>query len=274
MGHELPERMHSLLARGDRGGDGVLDRTEILRLTKSPTSHVSLAKGLEPGRYGFSDSGFDFDSSSHVDGAIDDLRLAATIRDDAHEIARTFMTGRTAAAKSDLLTAMARILTREQLDDFRGLLDRQTAGVPVMRQNVVSGFGAMAFEAGGRRVIVTSPRDGAPGDLEGRINGYRLPPDDKRQALEALGHFSTHVPGRLNDAERTGLVERLGELLNDEQRDDLRAALARRPIVQLSNRASVQTLINSFRVPGVQGTPDTFIMQDLVLRPGDGLRDR
>jgi hypothetical protein len=43
----------------------------------------------------------------------------------------------------------------------------------------------------------------------------------------------------LNEAEQAELVERLRSILSDEQRDDLRAALGRRPLAKLAGNSAV-----------------------------------
>src|SRR6187549_771697 len=90
---ELPERMQHLLTRGAVGEDGVLDRAELRRLAETPPAQLVTA-GVQPGRYGFGD-GFGFDSKLHIEGAIDDLRLAGDARRKAFEIAKAFHDGRT-----------------------------------------------------------------------------------------------------------------------------------------------------------------------------------
>jgi hypothetical protein len=53
-----------------------------------------------------------------------------------------------------------------------------------------------------------------------------------QQALAAAELFAARNLRRLTDTDRPVLLAQLGGLLNDEQRDDLRAALERRPLVK------------------------------------------
>jgi hypothetical protein len=57
---------------------------------------------LQVGHYGFGD-GSDFDTRLHIDGALDDLRLASDTTNKAREIAHTFMSTIEANATADLM---------------------------------------------------------------------------------------------------------------------------------------------------------------------------
>jgi Xaa-Pro aminopeptidase len=72
-----------------------------------------------------------------------------------------------------------------------------------------------------------------------QIGNYQMDAARHAQALDAVRAFNAHTPGRLNEAEQAELVERLRSILSDEQRDDLRAALGRRPVVQLAENSTV-----------------------------------
>src|SRR5688572_11115118 len=128
---ELPERMQHLLTRGTVGEDGVLDRTEVRRLAETPPPQVITA-GIQPGRYGFGD-GFGFDTTLHIEGAIDDLRLAGDARRKAFEIARAFQAERTSRASDDLIGTMTKLLTADQLADFRKELEGPAKAIPAIQ---------------------------------------------------------------------------------------------------------------------------------------------
>lgn len=264
---ELPERMQSLVSRGDSSSDGALDRAEIQRLAVTPASQVFVPGGLQAGRYGFGDT-LSFETSKHIDGALDDLRLAGDTNERAREMARTFLAGADARAMDDLMATMGDVLSKDQLDDFRASMSARTIGVPAVRRDGVTFFGARPEEAAGQeRVIV---RLAGKVDLERHIETYGLDAERKAQAVAAIRQFKVHTPGRLNEAERLALVEQFRGLLTDEQRDDLRAALERRPIVKLAGVAAFtsggQVRIERQAVPQATEPTGGFVLQDLVLR--------
>jgi hypothetical protein len=230
---ELPERMRGLLERGDSSRDGALDRVELRELAASPAPQLQFQNGLQPGRYGFGDSS-GFDTSRHVEGALDDLRLAGDVRRQASEIARAFLAGADPRALKGLLTTLKPLLSQEQLNDFRAAMDGKTVSVPAFRgPDGVTFFGARPEDTAGlERVMV--PMRSRSLDLASYIERFELAADKKQQAVEAIRRFTSRSPNRLSDAERLALVEEFRGLLTDEQRDDLRAALERRPLVQLS----------------------------------------
>ena len=232
---ELPERMQPLVKRGDTTRDGVLDASEIRTLATSPAPQVIFREELQPGRYGFG-GGSVFDSRLHIDGALDDLRLAGDTKRRAIEIAHQFLDRVRVNPTGDLLAAMERILTPDQAKDFRLALSRRTLVVPAVQSGSATLFGATAAEAAGQAVM-TPVRGVALPDLARAIEPYGLDADRTQQALAAIDQFNARQADRLGDADRTALLQQLGSLLNDEQRDDLRAALERRPIVK--QRATV-----------------------------------
>jgi hypothetical protein len=246
---ELPERMEHLLARGDSTNDGVLDAAEVRRLAMSPVPQSSVRTALVPGRYAFADTFF-FDTSQHIEGALDDLRLGGDTKERALEVARVFLAGATERARNDLMAAMGQLLTGEQLDDFRGALGLRIVAVPAIQRDGVMFFGATADESAGHARVLTSVRLVTPVDPASQIDTYALDADRRQRALDAIERFKAHTPGRLNDSERTLLVEQLRGLLDDEQRDDLHAALARRPVVDLdSARVSIFTVLERLASP-------------------------
>ena len=68
------------------------------------------------------------------------------------------------------------------------------------------------------------------------IAAFNLEPEQSRQASEAVERFISH--DRLSDADRTALLGRMGDLLSVQERDDLRAALERRPIIKQAGLAT------------------------------------
>ena len=228
---ELPERMQPLVTRGDTTRDGGLDASEIRALATKPAPQIIFRDELPPARYGFI-GGSPFDSRNHIDGALDDLRLAADTMRQAIEIAHRFMAGFHPNPTGDLLATMERILTPEQMNGFRRSLSARTLVVPAIQRGSATVFGATVDEAAGQVPIMTPARGVALPDLAREIEQYGLDADRQEQALAAIDQFNAHQADRLSDADRTALLQQLGGLLNGEQRDDLRAALERRPIVK------------------------------------------
>jgi hypothetical protein len=209
---ELPERMHGLVARGDVSGDGTLDDAEIRKLANAPPQD---ARAFFSGGYTFGDQ-VGLSSRAHVEGALEDLRLTGEAKDQALDAARWFMDELEAPASANLLKEMESLLTPEQLADFKGALDSESRGRAVRVFNNSTG-------AAPRRVAFGS-------NLAAHIGRYALPPAQNHQAHAALGRFTGE--GRFGDEERSALLESMKGILSDEERDDLRAALERRPLVK------------------------------------------
>jgi hypothetical protein len=219
---ELPERMQMLLARGDAARDDALNAENVQRLAEHPAPQVVL-RGFEPGHYGFGDdTGFDFDSRLHIEGAIDDLRLASVTRERALGIGRQFADAAKARARTDLLAVATAALTPEQLAAFTAALEREPA-LPDIKANVQNAEALrMSLANAAAKVRQTNATR--------LVAQFPLEPDDKQQLLAALDQYKEHQ--RLNETERSALLDQLHSLLTDQERDDLRAALERRPIVK------------------------------------------
>jgi hypothetical protein len=210
---ELPERMQPIVMRGDADLDGALDPKEVRTLALSPTAPAT-ARGFQPGGYGFADEVGVSSTRTHIDGALDDLGLPGTTRQDAGAIATAFMDALEADASADLMRDLATVLTPDQLNDIRVALDH-----PDQRR-------AIFFTRG--------PGNAAhmviQGSLERKIEQFVLKNGEKKEALTAIDRYKTRL--RLSEADRAALLEPMKELLTDEQRDNLQAALARRPLVK------------------------------------------
>jgi hypothetical protein len=230
---ELPERMQGLVARGDASNDAALDSAEIRRLAMSPTPQLPVRNVLQVNQYGFGDS-FSFDSSRHIEGALDDLRLAADTKDRAVEVAQTFLQGLDARALDTLMSTLGSLLNELQLADFQRAFEGQATEVAAVRiAGGVTFFGATKEEAAGQERVIVKVRV-SPSDLEGHLTRYGLDASRQEQALAAIRQFRVRGPARMNDAERSALLAQFRPLLSDEQIDDLRAALMRRPVVQMT----------------------------------------
>jgi hypothetical protein len=223
---ELLERMEPLMARGDADGNGALSETEIRGLARTAMSS-SLSSHAFAGRYAFGDV-FSFSSRSHVEGAIEDLKLPAPAKEQALAMARAFVETHEAASRARLLIALEDVLSETQLLNFQVAVDghaerqlptqRITAPVAGVQANAPTS-NPSAIKA---QVVVRV-------DLGRRIDGYALAP-----AKAAVAHAAVHQfeAGRLlGEAERAALVEQMRPILGEQERDDFRAALDRRPVV-------------------------------------------
>jgi hypothetical protein len=210
---ELPERMQPLITRGDADFDGALDASEVRTIALAPTAPVT-ARGFHSGGYGFADEVGFSSSRSHIDGALDDLGLPQNTRQEAGAIVSAFMDALEADASANLMKDLARVLNSAQLVEFRNALDNQDEN---------RRFFATRQPGGVMRLVVQ-------GRLEVQIEQFGLKPDDKRSALAAVDQFKARL--RMNDADRAALLAPMKDLLTGEQREDLQAALARRPLVK------------------------------------------
>ena len=210
---ELPERMQPLVVRGDADSDGTLDAKEVRTLALAPTAPVT-ARGFQPGGYGFADEFGSSSTRTHIDGALDDLGLPGITRENAGAIAAAFMDALEADAAANLTKEMATLLTADQLNEFRIALDQpdQNRKVFLTRQQGLD-----------TRVLIR-------GSLEVKIEQFGLREAEKKEALAAVDRYRARL--RLGDADRSALLEPMKDLLTAEQRDDLRAALTRRPLVK------------------------------------------
>jgi hypothetical protein len=122
---ELPDRMRNLML-GDGGRDGALDRGEIRAMATAPRPVTATGGGFP----GYAVGGvFDLWSSSHVLGALDDLRLSASTRDRALAVVTAFIKplgpNPGDAARAALVAQLKDILTDEERDNFRAALERR-----------------------------------------------------------------------------------------------------------------------------------------------------
>ena len=256
---ELPERMQPLLSRGNVNDDDALDSAELRRLAETPPAPVTAR--VQPGRYGFLDDGFQFDSKLHIDGALDDLRLAGVTRDKAFEIARGFQEGRSDRATADLMATMSRLLSPAQLAEFKNAFDLKPTNVPAIQVGGVMFFGATQLEAAGQAKVFTRIRANSfePARV---IQRAELSEGTRKEAMEAIEQYQARLNGRLVDADRHALLDQLRGVLDDQQRDDLRAALERRPLAKQGS-PNVVTLIDKVRL--AQPSAPNFQIQNLLL---------
>jgi hypothetical protein len=218
---ELPDRMHNLLS--DATG-GALDVAAVrARAMTVPAATATVTgRGFQGsgGGYTFGDQ-ISLSTRPHVDGALDDLRLPALTREQAQAIVTPFMTKLETDATEKLVADLHFVLTVSQLTALRMQIERQLSGRPGTGapNHVVRSSDGKTFQ-----IFMGGP------DLSQRINAFGLPAEQTKQALAALESFKERI--RPGDAERSELLAQLKDVLNDEERDNFGAALARRPLVK------------------------------------------
>ena len=210
---ELPERMQPLITRGDADFDGALDAKEVRTIALAPTAPVT-ARGFHSGGYGFADEAGFSSSRSHIEGALDDLGLAQETRQEAGAIAGAFMDALEADASANLMKDLESVLNAAQLVELRNALDQpdQILRFFITRQENLA-----------TRMVLRGP-------LEMKIEQFVLKNEEKKEALAAIDRYKARL--RLADADRAALLEPMKTLLTGEQRENLQAALARRPLVK------------------------------------------
>jgi hypothetical protein len=193
---ELPDRMLNLIS-GDASRDGALDLGEIRAMVAVPRSTTITGAGF-PGGYMFGDQ-FELSSRSRVLGAFDDLRLQDSVREGALPIVTRFMDELERQAAAALLKDMEILVTTNQLARLTAAVDGQVDAR-----------------------LTTA--------LSSMIRQFNLPSLHHGLALDALKTFKERL--RFGDAQRTALVDELKGTLTDEERDNFRAALERRPLMK------------------------------------------
>jgi hypothetical protein len=240
---ELPERMQPLFARADVSRDEAIDGAEVRRLAATPPRQV-VVRGFEVGHYGFGDDG-GFDSRLHIESAIEDLRLASATRDKVLGIGRTFADQVQARAKRDLLSTAQAVLTPDQLISLKTALDQE------MNVNIKTDDPAVAQTI---QALVT--RQLRQTNVTRVVAQFVLGDEQTRQLQAALEGFNAH---RLSEAERSALLDKLHGTLSEEQCDDLRAALERRPIVKQGAQAFAGATVSVQQ--GHQGPPSAIVIR-------------
>lgn len=214
---ELAERMHVLVARGDKDGDAVLDSRELRALATTKQPPVDQRVIIISGPYVFAeDAGLS--SRLRIEGALEDLRLETGTRERATAIAASYAEALEDKTAADLILELDPVLTTDQfLDVVLALDDRRFKARETMN-------GALVVAV--KREVVTTERGR---DLLRRIGGYGLSVQQQMAAEAAVERYDSRI--RLGAPERAGLLEQLKDVLGDEERENLGAALARRPVV-------------------------------------------
>ena len=212
---ELPERMQPMLTRGDAGLDGTLNAAEIRTLAASGPPVAATERGFgHPGGYTFGDQG-ETSSRSHIEGALADLRLDEATNDQARSVVTAFVEALDGDASADLLQDMQKLLTPEQLNDFKTGLDPRAPRRFFMMKAPNQVAVPLVFPGG---------------DLGRRIELYGLGPEALREAHAAVDRFKDRL--RPGDEDRSALLKQMKGILSAEERDNFRAALERRPLVK------------------------------------------
>ena len=240
---ELSERMQGLVARGDRGGDGALDATEIRDLAIAPAKVQvkSLGSITGSGGYGFGDE-IGFSSRMHIEGAIDDLRLASDRRERAIAIGTAFADARKKESLAELMATMTPLLSEEELKAFTLLAEQsaQLAGIALVR-------GA----SGEKDVFQLSM-------LIAQMRRFQPNAQQPPEATEAIRKFKERQ--QLSERDRAQLLSELADILTTDERDDLNAALARRPVVKNTAGARMLDTVRT-QIKVVSAGPDAFLLR-------------
>lgn len=232
---ELNERMAPLVSRGDVNGDNALDGTELRTMASVPAAPPPVGvRGLpfSIGRYGFADEAGLSPRFSHVQGALDDLRLASSIRAQARRVATDFIGALEASAPLDLWQELEALLTAEQLADVNA--HTGSARLPDVGRPDVH---RVVFVDGSHITIRGLERAAMFQEIARRLAQFDLTPAQNDRLRAAIVRFNARL--RLDDTERSRLVEQMAAILSDEERDNLRAALARRPVVRTEGALAV-----------------------------------
>ena len=248
---ELPERMQNLLA-GDRSGDGALDRAEIRALAQPapPEPLAPVLRATVPGaRGGGGGGGYTFgdqvslSTRSHVEGALDDLRLDAPTRTHALGIVRPFMDRLEADASAVLFGEVEGLLSEAQFNNFKSAVNLQMRTTPQVVTRPDGGTATFFIRRGPD-----------PAQL---LNVFGLPAEQKQVALNALEEFKARI--RPADADRAVLLAELKGVLSNEERENFGAALQRRPLVKANQFAGIvrglpgRNFVPGPRFDGVEG---------------------
>ena len=225
---ELPERMQGLFARADASKDGTLDADEVRRFAQRPPVRVVASNLIEPGHYGFGDD-FGLDTRLHFDSAIEDLRLASGKQNEALGIGRQFIDRVNAEAKADVLAAAEPILSAEQFADFKATVEQVPGNSPLLaastsiqsRDDIHTVLNSL-----NEQLRLVRQRN----DLSAVVSTYQLGDSERRTLMNAVQRFQSL--DTLTPDVRSALLQELHDVLSDQEREDLGAALERRPIVK------------------------------------------
>ena len=225
---ELAERMYTVMDRGDANGDGCLDRNELMKLATAKPATTAV-RGFGHGSYMI---GPDTEVSSrpHLEGALDDLRLAAARKAPALAIVTTFSQTLDTNAQAELVDVMKAILTPEQQARFTTALEQERRPA-AQRAETSTDQPMKAVKVG---AIATS---------EFTVATFRLAPEVNGRAMAALKQYRSRL--RPNEADRVELGRQLASVLTKEESEDFLAAIARQPVAAAEGFVVMKRMIGS-----------------------------
>lgn len=207
---ELSERMRTIVARGDTGGDGALDAGEI-RAVAAPGAR----KVGSVGNYNFGDlTGLPI--RTRIANALKDLCLPAGVSEEAFRIGETYAGEVEDAALAKLRDVVAPMLTEAQLAEFEASVKSPGASGVMIKMLTQNGAVQEATIATAFSML--------------QLRRYKLSAEQQKAAMAAMSAFN--ADRQLDDARRSVLTTRFEGVLSDVERDDLQAALTRRPLVK------------------------------------------
>ena len=143
------------------------------------------------------------------------------------------MDGLETDATADLLNEVKPSLTTEQLIAFREVLAKGGTAV--------AGFSVTLPQNGAVRTVVMQSA------MDVQVARLSLSPAQRVQVTASIERFRSRL--RPGNEERAALMETMKGILSDEERDNLRAALERRPLVK-SGMPTGRTLVAPIHLRG------------------------
>jgi hypothetical protein len=202
--------MRTIVARGDTGGDGALDAGEIRAVAEPGARKVGSV-----GNYSFGDlTGVPI--RTRIANALEDLCLPVGVSEAASRIGESYADEIEAAALAKLRDVVGPMLTETQQAEFEASVKSPGASGALIRMSTQNG-------AVRQMAIVTAAS-------MTQLRQYHLSSEQQRAAMTAVAAFNTDR--QLDDARRSVLMTRFEGVLSNVERDDLEAALTRRPIVK------------------------------------------
>jgi hypothetical protein len=207
---ELSERMRTIVARGDTGGDGALDAGEI-RAVAAPGAR----KVGSVGSYSFGDLTA-VPIRTRIANALVDLCLPAGVSEEASRIGEAYAKEVEDTALARLRDVVAPMLTEEQLAEFEASVKSPGASGVFVKMATQNGAVQQALAVTAVSMM--------------QLRRYQLSGEQQKAAMAAMAAFNTNR--QLDNARQAVLMTRFEGVLSDVERDDLQAALTRRPLVK------------------------------------------
>lgn len=238
---ELAERMYTVMDRGDVNRDGCLDRSELQTLANAKPAAAPVVRGFGHGNYVLGPAA-EVSSRTHLEGAIDDLRLETGRKASALGIVTTFSQALDANAQTELLDVLKGILSPEQMTTFtRALEQERRMGAQRVEMNVSTKTGQE----------VRMVRFGSAAISERSVAGFKLAPEANGRAMAALKQYRDRL--RPSETDRVELGRQLASVLTEEESGDFLAAIARQPVAEANGFFAMKTMLDSSVDGVVQG---------------------